>query len=101
MDAVTQVIPTEADPETRLRLEWAQSLRDHMAFRQVTVKELRRRLADLGAAVSRQGIESWLAGKTSPRPHHQQAIGAALDMPARSIFPLENLPKSHSGEAVA
>lgn len=101
MNAVTQVIPTDAEPEIRLRLEWARSLRDHMAFRDVTVKELRHRLAGLGVAVTRQGVEAWLSGKTSPRPHHQQAIGAALDMPARSIFPLENLPKSRPTGEVA
>lgn len=93
MNTVTQVIPSDADPEIRLRLEWARSLRDHMAFRDVTVKELRRRLSLLKVDVSRQGIESWLAGKTAPRPHVQRAIGTALDMPARSIFPLENLPQ--------
>lgn len=90
---VTQAILPGTDPEERLRLVWAQSLREHMEFRRLTVKQLRLRLAEEhDVDVTRQAIESWLAGKTAPRPYYQQAIGAVLDMPARTVFPLENLP---------
>lgn len=90
---VTQVVLRDTDPEERLRLTWAQSLREFMTFRGVNPKQLRQRLKeDHGIEVTRQAVESWLAGKTAPRPYYQQAIGSVLDMPARTVFPLENLP---------
>src|SRR5256885_7741485 len=89
---VTKVIPPGVDPEVRIRTEWSINLHDAMRDRGVDKYELLRRLARHDIYVTRQAIESWLAGKTSPRPHVQQAIGTALDIPARLIFRIENLP---------
>lgn len=82
----------EVDPERRIRLQWAESLADHLRTQQISRKELRRRLAGLGVEVTEQGIGAWLRGETAPRPHHQAALGTVLNVPARRLFPLENLP---------
>lgn len=82
----------QMDPEERLRHKWAESLAEHMEFRSINKKELLLRLDELGVSVTRQAIESWLAGKTAPRPHYQAALGTVFDVPVRRLFPIENLP---------
>lgn len=101
MSAVVQILGEASTREELIRFRWHQALLRAMKFRDVDDKELRRRLAALNVEVTRQAVESWTAGKTCPRPHIQEAIGTALDMPAREIFPLENLPKPSDGQAVA
>lgn len=91
---VITVIGDKTDPEERIRLEWGQSLTERMKSLNVTSKVLRHRLAELGVVVTRQAIESWMAGKTAPRPYHQAAIGTCLFTDARHLFPLTNLPKA-------
>lgn len=90
----TEVLGGDASPDYRIRYEWAQELKAAMAARGVNHNELIRRLDKLGVKVSRQAIDQWFAYKSSPRPHVQRAIGTALDIPARSIFKLDNLPTS-------
>lgn len=93
---VSEVLGGAASAELRIRYEWAKELRDAMKFRGVTSSDLAERLKAIGVPISRQAIEQWLAAKSSPRPHVQQAIGTVLDMPARSIFKLENMQRAAS-----
>lgn len=79
------------DPATRQRIEWANSLASHMAELKVTRKDLQHRLAEAGYRVSLQAIGMWLRAETSPRPHMQSAIAHVLQVPARSLFPLERV----------
>lgn len=92
---VITVIGEATEPDERIRIEWAQSLDECMDAAGLTVKGLVAELAKLEPpiTVTRQAVESWLAGKTAPRPYYQQAIGTVLNMPARRVFPLENLPR--------
>lgn len=93
LNPVTKVVGEAADPELVLRQKWSESLVDHMKAQQppMTSKALSHALADLGVDVSRQAIESWMKGYTSPRPHHQAALGTVFHVPVRSLFPIENL----------
>jgi hypothetical protein len=93
MNTTSKRLGGAMDPDERLRHEWAESLAEHMAEQDVTVKKLRALLVELGPQyeVSRQGIESWLKGATSPRPHMQAALGTVLNVPARRLFPIENV----------
>lgn len=52
-------------------------------------KELHQALRDRGVQVSRQAVDYWLAGKTSPRLQHQAHIAAVLGVPVRRLFPVE------------
>lgn len=88
----------EPDPARRLRLEWAESLNDHMAAigkltnpdgAPMSRKQLQHALAERGIEVSMQGIGCWLRGETSPRPHHQAALASIFAVPARRLFPIE------------
>lgn len=81
------------DPEQRLRFDWSESLAEHMKAQEVTVKQLVAKLAELDIEVTRQAVELWLKGQTSPRPHHQAALGTVFNVPARRLFPIENLPR--------
>jgi hypothetical protein len=89
----TRGVTADADPDMRIRFRWSENLREAMASRDVDKYELVRRLAKHGIRVSRQAVESWIAGDTAPRPHIQAAIGTELNMPARLIFVLENAPE--------
>lgn len=90
---VTRVVPPGVDPDVRIRLRWAENLQEAMRHRGVDKYELGRRLQEHGVKVTRQAIETWMSGAAAPRPHIQQAIGTALDIPARTIFLLENAPQ--------
>lgn len=90
---VISVIGEATEPDERFRLEWGLSLEEHMSAQDVSIKELVRRLAELDVTVTRQAVESWISGKTAPRPYHQAAIGTCLNVPARRLFPIENLPR--------
>lgn len=96
VEPVTQVVGFAADPDVRIRFRWAENLRDAMRDRGVGKYELVERLEAFGIKVTRQAVESWLKGNTAPRPHVQQAIGTVLNMPARTIFLLENAPEQAS-----
>jgi hypothetical protein len=80
---------TENDPRKRLRADWADSLSEHMEARQVTRKGLRLALAGYGVQVTEQAIGCWLRAETSPRPEHQAAIAAVMQVPVRRLFPIE------------
>lgn len=89
---------TESDPAKRLRLEWAESLAEHMVAvgkltnsdgQAMSRKQLQRALADQGVEVTMQAIGCWLRGETSPRPHHQAALATVFSVPARRLFPIE------------
>lgn len=82
-------IGTESDPAKRLRLEWAESLEEHMAAVGMTRKQLQQALRERGVEVTMQGIGCWLRGETSPRPHHQAALASVFSVPARRLFPIE------------
>lgn len=89
----TRIIGGATDPDERIRIEWADSLRGHMAERKLTKEQLRLRLKDEhDIEVSRQTVESWLAGKYAPRPHVQAALGTIFQVPARYLFPINNAP---------
>jgi DNA-binding XRE family transcriptional regulator len=89
MNPVTKIVGAAADPDVHIRLRWAENLRSAMKLRDVTKAELIQRLRAEGITVTRQAIETWLAGEYAPRPHIQQAIGKALNYEARAIFTLE------------
>lgn len=93
---VLTYLPPTLDREVRIRVEWGRSLKRHMEFAGVDPKGLVRGLKELGITVSRQAVCAWIAGDYSPRPSVQEGIGTVLGMPARSIFPLENLPAKAS-----
>lgn len=96
MNQAYSVIGGATDPDERIRLEWADSLREHLDHHGLKPKGLVHRLdAEHGITVTRQAVESWLAGKTAPRPATQAAIAAILRVPPRSLFPL-NLPPKKS-----
>ena len=80
--------------EQRIRAEWAESLAEHMALKDMTVKGLVDELKKLGVGVSRQAVELWLKAETSPRPHVQAALGTVLEVPASRLFRIENMPKT-------
>ena len=89
-DLVTVIrLGNEHDPSKRLRMEWAESLAEHMHAKGMSRKVLAQRLAALGCSVSIQAVGQWLRGETSPRPHHQAAVAAALQAPVRRVFPIE------------
>lgn len=89
------VIGDATDPDERIRLEWATLLRDHLDAHELKPKTLAHRLEqEHGIVVTRQAVESWLAGKTAPRPATQAAIAAILRVPPRSLFPLNLPPKA-------
>lgn len=79
----------ERDPARRLRARWATLLRKQLSLREMTSKELRLELERRGLNVTRQAVDQWLAGKTSPRPHHQAVIAAVFQVPVESLFPIE------------
>lgn len=83
------------EPDERIRIEWGQSLAECMDAQDLTIKGLVAALEALEPpiTVTRQAVESWLTGKTSPRPYYQQAIGTVLNMPPRRVFPLDSLPR--------
>ena len=94
MPKVIQVIGGATDPDERIRIEWGQSLEEHLDAQGVTLKQLRHRLnEEHGISVSRQAVEAWLAGQYSPRPSVQAAIGSILNVPARRIFDIQNAPR--------
>lgn len=85
----TKVIGGATDPDERIRIEWGQNLAEAMAAQDLMVKGLAKKLDDeFEIKVSRQAVESWLAGKYAPRPYVQGAIGAILGIPARVLFPI-------------
>lgn len=74
----------------RLRAEWADSLTEHMEARSLNRKQLLQAVNDVAAKpVSRQTIDMWLNGKTSPSPYHQAVLAAVLLVPVRRLFPIE------------
>lgn len=77
------------DPAKKLRREWAESLAEHLETKKISRKDLVARLAVVGCDVSQQAVGQWLRGETSPRPHHQAALAAVLDVPVRRLFPIE------------
>lgn len=96
------VIGEATDPDERIRLEWAESLREAMAEQDINVPKLRSLLHELGVGsvkdgtlepVSRQTVEAWVSGKWAPRPHVQAALGTIFGIPARILFPIKNLPR--------
>lgn len=91
--SATTYLGGEMTTDQRIRQEWAESLAEHMTHRDMSVKQLVAALAELDVEVTRQAVESWLAGKTSPRPSHQAALGTVFDIPARRMFSIENLPR--------
>lgn len=78
-----------SDPSQRLRMEWASSLDEHMTLRSISRKELVACLERVGCKVSVQAVGQWLRGETSPRPHHQAALAACLEVPVRRLFPID------------
>lgn len=88
MSSAIRTIGVEPDPEQRLRNEWAESLRSHMAIKGVSRKQLVHGLAGCGVDVTQQAVGTWLRAEVSPRPHVQAAIAHVLKAPARSLFPL-------------
>lgn len=77
------------DPDARIRRQWAESLRQHLAVRGMTRKQFHLALAQRGLEVTPQAVSSWLTGRVSPRPHAQVVIASVLQVPPRSLFALE------------
>lgn len=82
-------IGEQTSPRQRLRLEWAAKLRSQLDFLGWTQKRFRYELAEAGCNVSRQAVEQWLSGDTSPMPHHQAAIARVLRTAPHLLFPVE------------
>lgn len=90
-------IGAATEPDERIRLEWAQALSEQMELKNVSVRDLIRELTEqFDITISRQAVESWLAGKTAPRPVTQAAIGTILGVPASRLFKIDNLPRKAS-----
>lgn len=89
LSTAVRTIGVETDPAKRMRREWADSLADSMALREMSRKDLKRRLAELGVNVSVQAIGQWLRGETMPKVTNQGAIAAVLGQPVRRLFPVE------------
>lgn len=88
------VIGEATDPDERIRLDWAETLRDLLAERDWSPAKFRLLLLnEQHVDVSRQTVEAWLSGKYAPRPHVQAEIGTLFGIPARQIFRIENAPK--------
>lgn len=82
-------IGEQTGPRQRLRLEWAAKLRDQLAFLDWTPKRFRYELAEAGCKVSRQAVDQWLSGETSPLPHHQAVVARVLRTAPHLLFPVE------------
>lgn len=92
METTATYIGGQTSFEDRLRHEWCESLKEHMAALGYGKHDLMRELKALGYEVSRQTVENWMNGVVSPRPLYQAALGTILNTPARRLFPIENLP---------
>lgn len=87
---VYKLMPLDLDLAERIRMEWADSLAEHMHLHgEMTRKELRLALARYGVQVSEQAIGCWLRAETAPRPEHQAALASILRVPVRRLFPIE------------
>lgn len=77
----------------RLRLDWGESLRQHMNARGISRKQLVDAMRELDepVEVSVQAVGQWLRGETSPRPHHQRAVANVLKAPVHRIFFIERV----------
>lgn len=87
----------EKDLDRRIRLEWSESVQDHLEVwtnpetgeRGMNRKELQKRLEAVNVRVTLQTISMWLTGQTAPRPSAQIGLGRVLNVPPRRLFPLE------------
>lgn len=83
-------MPLDLELAERIRLEWADSLREHMSLHDdMSRKELRHALARYGVNVTEQAIGCWLRAETAPRPEHQAALASIFRVPVRRLFPIE------------
>lgn len=82
-------IGDKTTPAHRIRINWGESLREQLAFLKWTPKQFRHELSLAGLEVSRQAISQWLAGETSPRPHHQAVIASVLRTSVHRLFPVD------------
>ncbi len=83
-------MPLDLELAERIRLEWADSLAEHMNLHgDMTRKQLRQALARYDVAVSEQAIGCWLRAETAPRPEHQAALASIFRVPVRRLFPIE------------
>lgn len=82
-------IGEQTSPRQRLRIEWATNLRTQLRYVNWTAKRFRHELELAGHTVSRQAIDQWLSGETSPLPHHQAAIARVLRTAPHLLFPVE------------
>lgn len=76
-------------PNKRLRVEWGESLQEHMDAKKLTRKALVAEVARRGHKISVQAVGQWIRGETSPRPHMQSVLAAVFETPVRRLFPIE------------
>lgn len=92
---VFKLMPLDLDLAERIRMEWAESLAEHMRFHgEMTRKELRHELGRFGVTVTEQAIGCWLRAETAPRPEHQAALASIFRVPVRRLFPIEPAPEA-------
>jgi hypothetical protein len=92
----TAYIGDQTPPAQRRRIVWAQKLEEQMRFvgwvtdtGKVDHKRLHRAVVEAGGRATRQAVEQWLAGKTSPTPENQAVIAKVLRTAPHFIFPVE------------
>lgn len=73
----------ETDPAKRLRKAWGENIARLRALRGLTRADLAQRVG-----VTEQAVGTWERGETSPRPHLQIAVAAALDCEHGVVFPM-------------
>lgn len=76
-------------PVARRRIIWGQKLGEQIRFVGWTTKQFVHELNEAGCAVSRQAVEQWLTGKTSPSPERQAYIAKVLRTAPHLLFPVE------------
>lgn len=88
-DPVVTSIGDKTTPKERRRLMWARRLSEQLAFVQWTPKRFVHELNEAGCVVSRQAIDQWLRGETSPSPENQAYIAKVLGTAPHLLFPVE------------
>jgi transcriptional regulator with XRE-family HTH domain len=73
----------------RRKLLWAEKLRDQLGFFGWSTKRFVYELNEAGCDVTRQAVEQWLAGKSSPSPENQAYVAKVLRSSPHLLFPVE------------
>ena len=82
------VIPYDADPIKRQRIEWGQNIQQALDCRMWTRKRLVKEIEDTyGLEVSLQAVGQWIKGDTAPNSIFQAAVSGVTEIPHHLLFP--------------